>query len=215
MRLRVLSISIALFGSGLIWASVPEKAEDYKDLKQTAFSKQASLGERWEALQKMSEDDFSIAQSDVVKALQDKEWFIRNAALVALRNGKKELVVEWSEKLLFDKALVVRTQAIKNLIEVQSETSGQKIFKALNDKMNFRGAYSLWVRPYMAQALVLQPPANWKNVYQNMLADSDQKVQAWAVIGLEKKSGLRLGGADDPLEVKRQKWMNYFGLRQH
>lgn len=214
MKLKLYGMALSLLLSVSAEASVPGQIDSYKDLKKTAFSKEASLGERWEALQKMSEENFPAAEKDIVQALQAKEWFVRNAALIALRNGQKELVVEWSEKLLFDKALVVRTQAIKNLIEVQSSRSGPKIYKALNDKMNFRGSYSLWVRPYMAQALVLQAPPNWKTMYQNMLADNDQKVQAWAIIGLEKKSGLRLGSAEDPLEVKRQKWMNYFGQRR-
>lgn len=195
-------------------AAPPSSLEYYKNLKSTAFSSTASLSERWSALQEMGRGDFEWFKEDLEKALQAKEWFVRNAALIAIQSGKPEFVRKWSEKLLFDKALVVRTQAIKNLLELKSSESSETIFKALNHKMNFRGNYSLWIRPYLAQALVLHPPKNWKRVYQSMLGDRDEKVQTWAIIGLEQKSGLRLGRPGDSLEVKRQKWLNYFGIRR-
>ncbi len=168
---------------------------------------EASLNQRWAEIQE-------LGQKDLEKALSAQEWYVRNAALVAIKSAPEPVVRKWSEKLLFDKALVVRTQAIKNLIDLESDKSAEPIFKALNDPLNFRGTYSLWIRPYLAQALAAHPPKNWKNVYQKMLVDPDDKVQAWAILGLEKKSGLRLGSKTDTLETKRQKWLNFFEIRR-
>lgn len=212
MRMILLVLCVVYFQ--ISNAAPPSNLEYYNNLKATAFSKTASLNERWSALQEMGRGDFEWFKKDLEKALQAKEWFVRNAALIAIQSGKKEFVKKWSERLLFDKALVVRTQAIKNLLEIGSNDSSEEIFKALNHKINFRGNYSLWVRPYLAQALALHPPKNWKHVYQSMLNDRDEKVQTWAIIGLEKKSGLKLGRAEDSLETRRQKWLNFFGIRQ-
>lgn len=207
-------IVFVMLGFHAAFAASPSHLEYYNNLKSTAFSSSASLKERWSALQEMGRGDFEWFKEDLEKALQAKEWFVRNAALIAIQSGKPEFVRKWSEKLLFDKALVVRTQAIKNLMKLKSSESSDEIFKALNHEMNFRGNYSLWIRPYLAQALVLHPPRNWKQVYQTMLGDRDEKVQMWAIIGLEQKSGLRLGRPEDSLEGKRQKWLNHFGIRR-
>ncbi|NCN95383.1 MAG: hypothetical protein GW917_01530 [Bdellovibrionales bacterium] len=173
------------------------------------------MSERWQALQEMGQRGFKEFKEDLERALNSEEWFVRNAALVAAQaSSNKKFALEWSEKLLFDKALVVRTQAIKNLIDMGSESSSELIFKALNHKDNFRGSYSLWIRPYLAQALALHPPKDWKKVFKSMLTDKDERVRSWAVVGLEKKSGLRLGGENVSLETKTKKWMNFFGDRQ-
>lgn len=209
---NILILFSVTFGS-FIWASPSQQLEYHQNLKATAFSQKASLSERWSAIQEMARADLEGFKPDLKKALVAKEWFIRNAALVAIQKGDQGFVRKWSEKLLFDKALVVRTQAIKNLLEIKSKESSAVIVKALNHKINFRGDYSLWIRPYLAQALVVTPPDNWKSIYQSMLGDEDKKVQLWAILGLEKKSGFRLSRPQDPLEVRRQKWLNYFGIR--
>ncbi len=210
-----LAFAFSFLVSTSAFAALPSAdLEYYQNLKSTAFSKSLGVGDRWTAVQEMARADFSWFQKDLERALKDDEWFIRNAALVAIQNGKPEFVRQWSEKLLFDKALVVRTQAAKNLIRFGDSSSSDELLKALNHKMNFRGEYSLWIRPYIAQALALNPPSNWKHVFQSMLTDRDEKVQSWAIMGLEKKSGLRLGSNDDSLSVKKQRWLNFFGIRR-
>ena len=198
------------------FASTPKSISDsYGHLKQRAFSEESSLSEKWQSLQKMARKDARKFQKDVEIALKSKAWYMRNAALVALNaTSLKSLSQKWSRKLLFDKSLVVRTQAIRNLIELKDDGYSEKIYEALNHRLNFRGTYSLWIRPYLAKALVMQPPKDWKKVYRTMLGDKDAQVQAWGVIGLEKQSGLRLGKKTDSLEAKAQKWLTFFENRQ-
>jgi HEAT repeat protein len=210
MKKTVLTLLCLGFFSSPLLAATRAQLQDYQILKETAFSPEHTLGERWAALQSMGKEDFQISKGDLIAALQSKEWFVRNAALLALPKTHRTFVREWSERLLFDKALVVRTQAIKNLIEIKAQESWPEIFRALNHKMNFHGNYSLWIRPYLAKALALYPPKDWKNVYRKMLTDKDPQVQVWAVIGLEEKSGLHLGDKKDSMESKRMKWLNYF-----
>lgn len=196
------------------YGAKPPISDQYRASRTIAFSKDASLGQRWQAIQEMGATRSEASQKDLVRALKANEWYVRNAALIAIQSHSPKFVRQWSEKLLFDKALVVRTQAIKNLLELESLSSAPEIVKALNHSMNFRGKHSLWIRPYLAKALALYPPKNWKVVYQKMLFDKDLKVQSWAIVGLEKKSGLRLGRSDDSLEQKRQKWVSFFKVRR-
>jgi hypothetical protein len=94
--------------------------------------------------------------------------------------------IHWSRELVKDPALVVRTQAVKNLIRLHARSSSSLLWKEIFNKINFRGKQSLWVRGHMARALAMWAHPGEKSRFLKLMDDSDPKVRKWAAVGLER-----------------------------
>lgn len=190
------------------------KDHGYKFLSETAFNKRESLQTRWRALTTMGRLDPAMFAKEIDRALVSPEWFMRNAALIALLSGERPKAVEWSLKLLKDPALIVRTQAVRNLIALNARESESELWAVLYDRRNFKGRESLWIRAHAAEALAkFAGPGRAKN-FERLLLDADTRLHKWAVAGLENATGLRLSDRTEPVEVRRQKWLARLGVQE-
>lgn len=192
------------------FAKSPDKA--YTFLARSAFDKSASLVERWRAVTTMGRLDPLRFRPELDKALVSGEWYMRNAALIALQTDERARAVAWSTRMLEDKALVVRTQAVRNLIELNARESEPILWQQISAKRNFRGHESLWIRTHIAEALARFGMEGRTRNFQKLLMDADERLHKWAIMGLENSTGMKLSSGKEPTEIRRQKWLTRLGM---
>jgi len=132
--------------------------------------------------------------------------------LIALQSDTRERAVEGSTRLLTDPALVVRTQAVRNLIALNAVESEAVLWREMFSERNFRSGESLWVRGHIAEALAKFTGPGKSRSFQRLLLESDPRLHRWAVLGLEKTTGVKLTDAQESIESRRQKWLSRLGV---
>jgi HEAT repeat protein len=136
---------------------------------------------------------------------------MRNAALIALQTDERPRAVAWSIRLLEDKALVVRTQAVRNLIELNAREAEPILWQQIAAKRNFRGHESLWIRMHIAEALSRFAGQGRARQFRRLLMDNDERLHKWAIKGLENSTGMKLSSGKEPVDIQRQKWLARLG----
>ena len=189
-----------------------DRAKAYPALVKTAFDESQSLRLRWRALTTMGRADAVYFKKDLERALRGPQWFLRNAALIAILNAPRDTAVKWSMELVKDPALMVRTQAVRNLVGLEAKESEEFLWRELWSSRNFRKKESLWIRAHIAEALARLADRGHQKAFQRLLMDPDPRLHKWAVLGLEKSTGLKLGGSGEAVEVQRQKWLARLGV---
>lgn len=189
--------------------ALSRKPGSFEGLQKLSFDKGETLQVRWRALTAMARIDFNRSQKSLIKALQSKEWFMRNAALVTLNRGNKEMSLQWSTQLLGDPALVVRTAAAQNLRELKDRRSREALLKAFSAPQNFKGGQSLWVRHHIARALAEMAIPGEEGFLVSLLNEKDERIHPWAVMGLEMLTGRALSDSRK-LPENRKLWMAWW-----
>jgi len=170
----------------------------------TAKNEALPMSKRWTALQKATtlasgEDFFKV-----VAFGDSKDWFMRNASLVALDKSGSDMVYDQAKKLITDKALVVRSASADILMRLNSDEV-KRIFSAeLEKKYNFNGKSSLWIRKQMMVHLVRNANTNERDFYVKYLYDQDVEIAALSSKALEKITKIRFTAANNKELV--QKW---------
>ena len=113
-----------------------------------------------------------------------------------------------------DSALVVRTQAIKNLIQLDAREVRDEIWTDLYSKLNFQNNHGLWIRVHMAKALAQWARPEDQKRFLKLLMDPDRGIQKWAVFGLERSTGLRVSDPSEPILLQKQKWLSKLSSEQ-
>ncbi len=190
------------------------RAQSFPFLSRTAFDSKRGLQTRWRAITTMGRVDPVYFQKDLERALNNPEWFVRNAALIAIQSDEREKAVSWSMRLVTDPALVVRTQAVRNLVQLQARESEALLWQQIFAPRNFRGNQSLWVRVHMAQALAHFASRGAVKSFQRLLLDRDERLHKWAIVGLENATGFKVGEGKVPVEIRRQEWLERLGMQE-
>ena len=155
------------------------------------------MSQRWAALQKASVQASGDEFFKVMAFGDDKDWFMRNASLVALDKSGSDMVYDQAKKLVTDKALVVRSAAADILMRLNND-SVKKIFAAeLEKKYNFNGRSSLWIRKQMMTHLIKNPSATERDFYVRYLNDQDPEIAVLSTRALEKITRIRFIAAND------------------
>jgi HEAT repeat protein len=183
----------------------------YQQLSQAAADENQALQTRWRALTTMGALDYGHFRKDLEKALKSKDWYARNAALIAILNAPRETALKWSMELLKDPSLMVRTQAVRNLVGLQAKEAEGILWAEMWNKHNFRGQESLWIRAHIAEALArMAEPGNPRS-FERLIQDPDPRLYKWAIMGLEKRTGFKLSHQQEPIEIQRRKWLAKLG----
>jgi hypothetical protein len=183
----------------------------YSSFINIAFNESQGMGLRWRALIAAAELNGEKALGDLKKAGDHSVWFMRNAALVALSEVSPSEAKLLAKKLIKDKALVVRSAALEVLQKNQSEDVRELLWKELEQKYNFKGAQSLWIRHQIVEVLAESAQLNELNSFGRLLSDKDPRIHLPAVAGLEKMTGVRLGKSEhQPTELVGL-WKKYVG----
>lgn len=155
------------------------------------------MSQRWAALQKASAQASGDEFFKVMAFGDDKDWFMRNASLVALDQSGSDMVYDQAKKLVTDKALVVRSAAADILMRLNNDNV-KKIFSAeLEKKYNFNGRSSLWIRKQMMTHLIKNPTVTERDFYVRYLNDQDPEIALLSTRALEKITRIRFTAAND------------------
>lgn len=184
-------------------------ADVYKEFINVAFSEAHSMRLRWRALTLAAEARREKATPDLLKASTHKQWFMRNAALVALAEVNEKEAQKVAKKLLKDKALVVRSAAVDVLQKNARPEMRDLLWEEMNQKYNFRNNESLWIRSQIVEALAQKPADHELRIFNKLLKDKDQRVQSAAVSGMEKLTGVKLGESKTSRDKVVLLWQEY------
>ena len=86
-----------------------------ENLKSLAANPKETLNNRWKAITAIGQIDATKNLPFLEKFLTAREWFLRSAALHAIKFGPRSEVLKWSKKLLDDPALIVRSSAVQTI----------------------------------------------------------------------------------------------------
>lgn len=186
-----------------------KSSEMYPSLIQVAFSEEHSIPMRWKALTLASQINPEGAKPDLDRALRSKEWFMRNAALTAIKSTRPELLNEIVPKLIQDKALVVRSAAVGVLDPKLEPKMRDLLWKELNAEYNFRKGQSLWVRGQIVEKLAANPEKREYAAFGIALRSSDTTLHVPAIIALEKLTNKRFAQNKAKLSEQRKLWLEY------
>ena len=181
-------------------------------LVKFAFDPTETLAMRWRAITTMGRLDRAVYQPALTRALASPDWFMRNAALIATLNRDRAEAITVATRALDDPALVVRTQAVRNLIHLDARAAEPNLWRAVNDRRNFAGGgESLWIRAHLAEALAKLSGPGRTAAFARLLRDPDPRLHRWAVSGLENSAGMRLTEPGAPVAVARRRWLARLG----
>lgn len=170
----------------------------YSQFSSLAFNEAQPMSVRWKALMAAAEARGSKATPDLIRAGNSSQWFMRNAALIALSEVNADEAQKLAQKLIKDKALVVRSAAVEVLEKSASPEVRDLLWDELNQKYNFKNTHSLWIRHQIVDALAKKPMDSELKVFAGLLSDTDSRVHLSAVRGLERLTGVRLN--DKPMK---------------
>ncbi|MCB0341337.1 MAG: HEAT repeat domain-containing protein [Pseudobdellovibrionaceae bacterium] len=179
-----------------------------KNLEEIAFSPNQNLQSRWRAITAIGQFGPKQSQPILAKALESKQWFMRNAATVALVHSDRSWALKKAKVLLDDPALVVRTAAVNAISKHNGSELSPFLWHKLYSAENYRNGKSLWVRRHIAKALVEMGGAGDEPKFIGLLKDKDESLHALAIQGLEKIMKHKTRAKD--LKEKRRVWLAWW-----
>ena len=129
----------------------------FKNFLAVAFNEEQSMALRWRALMAAAEAGQEKAIPELIKASNHNQWFMRNAALIAMSELNPSEGIKLAQKLIKDKALVVRSAAVEVLEKNMNSEVRELLWAELNQSYNFKKEQSLWVRHQIVSALAARP----------------------------------------------------------
>ena len=149
-------------------------------------SDQQNDSTKWNALMAMTRLSPSKAKPYVLQSLKKRSWYFKNAGLIAMEIMDPSLAVHYAGQFLKHPSLVLRTASVE-VIRKQKARQYKTILKEqMHAQHNFRNGVSLWIRPYIAQALAEFASSDDKQFLLSLLTDSDSKLHPIALKALNR-----------------------------
>ena len=180
-----------------------------RQLLEVALDGKEPLKMRWRAITTLGELSPNQAVPYLEKMLQSKEWFLRNAAMIAVSHADRPTVMKWAEKLLNDKSLIVRTSAVQAIKKIKGIELQDVLWEKINSKENFHRGKSLWIRKHMADALSSFANKGEEQKFLRLLLDHDKRLHPFALQALRRITGEKIA-VNKPLEESRAAWLRYY-----
>ncbi len=158
-----------------------------------ASNNKLGMNIRWNALIKAA--DFAGAEHlvQIRNFTLNKDWYMRNAAMIALlKINPVEAMIE-AKKLLRDKALVVRSAAVDVMGRNLTSEHKKILAEELNKTYNFHKKNSLWIRKQIIEKLASSANSEDRHVFVKNLFDSDKEISHISAKTLEKITGQYVG----------------------
>lgn len=208
--MKALSILVFLFSVN-VWSYVQnENEQNFSSQIARAKNQALPMAQRWDALIKSAEAADGKQIQQVLAFAKSKDWYMRNALLVALDKMGTDLVYDKAKALVSDKALVVRSAAVDILTRLESQEVRDLLAKELNRNYNFVGKKSLWIRAQIMKNLVKKPYQSEREYFSKLLFDNDPEISLMSMQALEKISQVHFDGENALSSwkkfVKDQKW---------
>lgn len=213
MKISMKALSILVFIFSLnVWSYVQsENEQNFSTYVARAKNQALPMSQRWDALIKAAESADGRQIKQVLEFAKSKDWYMRNALLVALDKMGTDLVYDNAKFLISDKALVVRSAAVDILSRLDSHDVRDLLAKEMNRKHNFVGKKSLWIRAQIMQNLIKKPNQSEREYFSKLLFDQDPEISNMSISALERISQIHFDG-DKRLEswkkhAKENKWL--------
>jgi len=194
-----------------LFAAIPQNAaNDFKSQINIAQNPRNPMSMRWQALVNAA-DLASFSQIEEIKDFaKNKDWYMRNAALVALDKINVNHAVEEAQILLKDKALVVRSAAVDILSKRYTRENRNLMAVELSKPYNFAGKQSLWIRSKIFNVIAAKASIDDRAFFAKYLFDHDEKIAGAAAMTLERLTEVTLANKNKVAEwrdyVKKQNW---------
>lgn len=188
----ILSLILTTLIISTSWAAIP-KVDDKNYGAQLKIAQNTTLpmSARWQALIKAAELSTAQQIPEITAFAKSDDWFMRNAALVALEKINQSYAIDEAKVLVQDKALVVRSAAVDMLAKKNTIEIRQIFATELAKPYNFSGKQSLWIRPQIMKIMAKTASSYDRQIMAKYLFDSDKKVAALSAAGLERISSIR------------------------
>ncbi len=205
MKLYFLIISLLFFATLKSFASIPNNG----DLASIAFNKDLTVKTRWRALMALAVTQEEKSLIHLEKAVRSKDWFMRNAGIIAMNQIAPETALTWARRMIHDPALVVRTTVVLVFQKRGQIADRDLLWRELNNKINFKRGESLWIRHHIVTTLAtLSSPVDAPK-FLKLLDDADQRVRKASVMALESLTGNEPSYKGNSLTQKIVHWKNY------
>lgn len=162
---------------------------DFESHLRSASDVNAGMTARWHSLLSAAEMATPAQIAAIKKFTNSEEWYMRNAALLALKRIDINVAKSEAKKLVQDKALVVRSAAVDLLADNPADDIKQLLIQELNKPYNFNKKSSLWIRKQIVEKLSLSAGPQDKTFFAKNLFDSDRNVAELSAKALEKITG--------------------------
>lgn len=180
----------------LLSSSAFAGSDNFSSHIQTASDSKQNMNTRWSALFKAAH--FSEAQDliQLKKFLKSKEWYMRNAAILALQKiNPVEAVIE-AKMLLNDKALVVRSAAVDIISRNLNSENKKILIEEMGKSYNFHKQKGLWIRKQILQNIATTADIQDRDIFAKALFDSDSEISEISANVLEKITGQQIDKAN-------------------
>lgn len=157
-----------------------------------ANNEKLTMNERWTALLNASNIARGTEVNEIKKFAENKEWYLRNASLVALKRINPSLAEQEAMKLLSDKALVVRSAAVEIVSEKMTDQNKMALVEQLDKAYNFNRNSSLWIRKQILEKIANVATSKDQAIFVKNLFDQDRKISELSANTLEKLTGKKM-----------------------
>lgn len=179
-------------------------------LEFIAHDKKQTLQMRWRAVTALGRL-YPIKSMKVLEEMaQSSEWYLRNAAAIAMVYGERMWAINWSKKLLRDPALVVRTAAVQTLGKLKAAEAEDELWTALYSNINYSNGKSLWIRRHIVEALAHISTYGKQDKFIRVLYDDDKSLHQPAIVGLNKILKGKFSSGVESAPESRKKWLSWW-----
>lgn len=181
--------------------------EGYRNLVKIMEDEKQTVELRWRAVTAIGRIGGAESKPELAKALSSREWYLRNAGLIAMAGIDRSEALVWARKLLSDKALMVRTAAVETIASFRDAESNELLWTKIYAPENYRGKQSLFIRRRIAESLAALEKKGAESRFVRLLEDQDASLHPSAVAALERLTAQKLGKPKDTLSSKRERWL--------
>lgn len=195
-----------------LFAAIPHNVKgDFKSQINVAQNAKNPMSMRWQALVSAAEVANYTQIEDIKAFVKNKDWYMRNAALIALDKINVNHAIEEAQVLLKDKALVVRSAAVDILAKRYTRENRNLMAIELSKPYNFAGKQSLWIRAKIFNIIANKASVDDKVFFAKYVFDQDEKIAKTAAATLERITEVNLADKNKVGEwrnyVKKQNWL--------
>lgn len=169
-----------------------KELQGFQDYIKIAKDEKSSMNARWHALMKSAATAEGQDIDQIIQFTESKEWYLRNAALVALNVADPQRAEVEAQRLLTDKALVVRSAAVEIIGHRMNDANKKILIEEVDKGYNYNKASSLWIRKQILEKVAKVATEKDQQIFVKNLFDQDKKISELCANTLEKLTGKKL-----------------------
>lgn len=196
----------------LFFASQAHSAvDDFASQLNAAANSKLSMSSRWVALINAAKLAKLNQLDQIKKFSESKEWFMRNAALVALNKVDKGAAMAEAKRLIYDRSLVVRSAAVEIIASNLNEENKNILSVEMSKAYNFHKTSSLWIRKQIVEKLSIAASLADRDFFVRGLFDTDREIAKMSAQILARITGEKVEGMGYvekwQARVKQNNWL--------